>query len=105
MGKILKDAGINKVALAYRWTKSDSALGTGYGFMVGASQIPQLLETLEAIEAGESDVRTANRAGDIWEQLKKGRNERKLAFHLRLIRREKLEASLTLYHKAEDNAA
>jgi len=67
-GRIAEDAGISKAALAYRWITYHSALkgANGDAVIIGASKTSQLEETLNAIEQGPLDEKTAKRAGDIW---------------------------------------
>ncbi len=54
---ISHEAGITKAALAYRWVAHNSMLKGTYedAIIFGASTVPQLNETLTAIEAGPLD--------------------------------------------------
>lgn len=71
-GVIAGDAGISKVALAYRWITYHSALKKEHadGVIIGASKNSQLEETLTAIEAGPLNAGIAQRASDIWKKVK-----------------------------------
>ncbi|KAL8733541.1 MAG: hypothetical protein Q9181_003540 [Wetmoreana brouardii] len=69
--EIARDAGIKKAALAYRWIVHHSALGKGDGIVVGARDVGQLEETLMAIANGPLEERVAERAGGIWEMVRR----------------------------------
>jgi aflatoxin B1 aldehyde reductase len=68
---IANDAGISKAALAYRWITYHSALKKEYGdgVIVGASKVAQLEETLNVIEDGPLDAKTADRVEAIWKKV------------------------------------
>jgi aflatoxin B1 aldehyde reductase len=68
---IAKDAGITKAAVAYRWITYHSALKkeNGDAVILGATKISQLEETLENIEGGPLDEKTAGRVDDIWNKV------------------------------------
>lgn len=69
---ISHEAGITKAALAYRWVAHNSMLKGTYGdaIIFGASTVPQLNETLTAIEAGPLDEETAKRVEALWVKIK-----------------------------------
>lgn len=69
---IAADAGISKVALAYRWVVWHSALdgAKGDGVVIGARGAQQLQETLGVIEQGPLREGIAERASAIWEKVK-----------------------------------
>jgi aflatoxin B1 aldehyde reductase len=68
---IANNAGISKAALAYRWITYHSALKKehGDGVIVGASKVAQLEETLNVIEDGPLDAKTAASVEDIWKKV------------------------------------
>lgn len=68
---IAEEAGISKAALAYRWIAYHSALKREYGdaIIFGASKVPQVEETLTAIEAGPLDAKSAERIEAIWKKV------------------------------------
>ncbi len=68
---IAKDAGISEAALAYRWITYHSTLKkeNGDAVIMGATKISQLEETLENIERGPLDEKTAKKADDIWNKV------------------------------------
>ncbi|EHL01527.1 putative Aflatoxin B1 aldehyde reductase member 2 [Glarea lozoyensis 74030] len=70
-GVIAKDAGISKAALAYRWVTYHSILKQEYGdgVIFGASNLKQLDETLNAIDAGPLDEAIAERVELIWKMV------------------------------------
>lgn len=65
---IAKDAGITKVALAYRWVSYHSALNkeNGDAIIVGASKVEQLEETLKVLEDGPLAPEIVGRVEAIW---------------------------------------
>lgn len=69
---IAADAGISKVALAYRWVVWHSGLdgAKGDGVVIGARGAQQLHETLGVIEQGPLKEGIAERASAIWEKVK-----------------------------------
>ena len=69
--EIAQAAGISKAALSYRWITYHSALKkqNGDAVIIGASKTTQLEETLNAIEAGPLDEKTAKAASDIWKKV------------------------------------
>jgi aflatoxin B1 aldehyde reductase len=68
---IAKDAGISKAALAYRWVTYHSILKHEYGdgIIFESSNVKQLVETLNAFDAGPLEKTTAERVEFIWKKV------------------------------------
>ena len=70
-GRIASEEGVTKSALAYRWVNYHSHLKAelGDGVIIGASSLPQLEQTLEALEAGLLSDKAIKGINGIWEKI------------------------------------
>lgn len=71
--KIANDEGISRAGMAYRWIKFHSALKPELGdaFVIGASNLEQLEETLAALKEGPLSSSAVQRIGELWPKIEK----------------------------------
>jgi len=69
---IAKEAGCPQADLAYRWVTFNSPLKPEHGdaIIIGARNVEQLKQTLNGLNAGPLDTKTAKRIDNVWEKIK-----------------------------------
>ncbi|MCJ1429377.1 hypothetical protein MMC29_007291 [Sticta canariensis] len=69
---IAEEAGISKVALAYRWVRYNSVLAAEHGdaIIIGSSSVEQLKQTLDALAQGPLEPSIVKRIDQVWETVK-----------------------------------
>jgi aryl-alcohol dehydrogenase-like predicted oxidoreductase len=69
-GELSEKSDINRVALAYRWTRYHSELGADDTIIFSASSVKQLEETLKVLQEGPLDAWIVERLNEMWTGIK-----------------------------------